>query len=318
MCIRLVAVFFGVLSFTLTAHSDGIDEEARVQFAQGVEFYEAGKYEKAAIAFERAYELKPSYRILYNIGQVENELEHYAAALGAYSRYLKEGGDEVGPDRRAQVEKEIERLRSLVGTLRIESLSEGAVVQIDGVNRGTLPLSAPIVVDMGKHEVRILDGTEELYREVIKIAGGQVMELDVRSGIESERAPVAGEPIGDEAKQEEKPRRVWTWISLGIGGAALASGGIVGGVSVKKRADLSDECVDGSCPPEFNDEIQEGQRLSVAADVLYTVGAVGLAAGVTLFFLEPRIYDNNDKSHEVVLLPTATGRSAGFVLTGRF
>ncbi|MFO8070544.1 MAG: hypothetical protein R6V85_01600, partial [Polyangia bacterium] len=92
------------------ARAEDVKEAARRQFNNGVELYEAGKLEQASVAFERAYELKPTYRIMFNIAQVENDLGHFAAALRAYTRYLAEGGDEIGAERLAQVRSEIERL----------------------------------------------------------------------------------------------------------------------------------------------------------------------------------------------------------------
>lgn len=52
------------------ALADDQEDEARVHYAQGVDLYKDGKFEQASIAFERAYEIAPSYKILWNIGQV--------------------------------------------------------------------------------------------------------------------------------------------------------------------------------------------------------------------------------------------------------
>ena len=123
------------------------DKEARAQFKLGTQLFHEGEYEQAAIAFERANELKPSYKILYNIAQVEAELKHYTRALEAYIRYLEEGGAKVGRTRRAEVEEKMERLRSLVGSIAITSNAEGAIVMVDGVRRGEVPLPGPIPVD---------------------------------------------------------------------------------------------------------------------------------------------------------------------------
>ena len=102
------------------------DDEARAQFDTGVEMFEQGKHEQAAVAFARAYELKPTYRLRYNIGQVENELGHYAKALDAYTLYLAEGAAEIERARQDQVTAEIARLRTLVGMIEIAGAPKGA------------------------------------------------------------------------------------------------------------------------------------------------------------------------------------------------
>src|ERR1043166_1717810 len=50
---------------------------ARQQFAHGVELYRAGAYDAALAAFTRAYELAPTYRILYNLAQVQAQRQDY-------------------------------------------------------------------------------------------------------------------------------------------------------------------------------------------------------------------------------------------------
>lgn len=45
----------------------------------------------------------PSYRILYNIGQVQQQLSQFAKALASLERYLAEGEGKIPDDRRAIV-----------------------------------------------------------------------------------------------------------------------------------------------------------------------------------------------------------------------
>ncbi len=79
-CLIAVVLAMGLCG---TSWADKRNDEARTQFEQGLALYNDYKFEQAAIAFGRAYELKPTYKLLYNLGQVENELSHYAAALEA-------------------------------------------------------------------------------------------------------------------------------------------------------------------------------------------------------------------------------------------
>ena len=62
---------------------------------RGVELYQDEAYRAALIEFERAYEISPDYRLLYNIGGTKLQLQDFLGAARAYERYLTEGGDEV-------------------------------------------------------------------------------------------------------------------------------------------------------------------------------------------------------------------------------
>jgi len=312
----LVAVL--VVTAAATAAADEKAEaEARKQFKQGVQLYEQEKYEAASIAFARAYELKPSYRLLYNIGQVESELEHYAAAFRAYTRYLAEGGKEVDAARRAEVEAELERLTTLVGFIRIAAPVDGAKVKVDNEVVGTTPLAEPLLVDIGKHEVAVQRAGEELLFEVVKVAGGQTVELTVEQRTEpppAQEAPAAAQPAPPPLPEEKAPVRVWTWVAGGVGVAAGVAAAITGGLASAKAKDLESGCDGSACPPERWDDLDAARRLATATDVLIAVAATGVAAGVALFFLEPRLGERPG----AVVAPAATADGVSITMVGRF
>ncbi|MEO8550761.1 MAG: hypothetical protein ABI678_12335, partial [Kofleriaceae bacterium] len=78
-----------------TASADSKLDEAKAHLASGTQLYDENNFRGALVEFQKAYELAPSWRILFNIGQVEMEVQDYAGALRAYTRYLKEGGPDV-------------------------------------------------------------------------------------------------------------------------------------------------------------------------------------------------------------------------------
>ena len=91
--------------------------QARQHFARGVELYRGGAYDAALAAFTRAYELAPTYRILYNLAQVQAQRQDYVQALELFARYLGEGAAAPAeariPDARvAEVEAEMTELRA--------------------------------------------------------------------------------------------------------------------------------------------------------------------------------------------------------------
>ena len=59
-------------------------DQAKAHFKTGTELYDENNFRGALVEFQRAYQLAPSYRVLYNIGQVDMELADYAGALTAY------------------------------------------------------------------------------------------------------------------------------------------------------------------------------------------------------------------------------------------
>lgn len=303
-----VAVSLALLLGPIVTRAD-VEEDARAQFDRGMELYDAGQCEEAAIAFERAYELKPSYKILYNSAQAENECGNYARALEVYRRYLDEGGDEISTERIAQVRTEIERLETLVGALVVNCDEAGAVVMVDGRRVGETPLAGPVTVRLGEREVVVkLDG-REIHREVVRVAGGEQVEIRV--------AAAGGEPEpepGPDGGEQQGPKRVWTWVFLGVGAAAGITGGVIGGVSLKQTDDFIGECGDHSCDTSRESERDDIKRLSLSADILYGVAGAMVLTGVILFFVEP----GDEGEEQVALTPAVQPGGAGVALTGRF
>jgi len=302
-----------IVSAACAAEADDVDKEARAQFERGVELYDEGKFDQAAIAFARAYELKPSYKLLYNIAQTENQLGHYTAALEAYSKYLEEGATKIEKKRLPQVESEIERLKTLVGTVSIAGDEDGAQVFIDSRAVGNTPLPAPVMVDVGEHEILVKHDGAEVHREVVKVAGGD--EVTVRwmmpRPADRPQEGVAGAPASD-----GKRDRLWTWISLGVAGAAGIAGGALGGVALSSKKDIEADCVDGHCPSDMTDDRDRVKNLALAADVMYGVAGAAAVAAVVLFFVEPGLGDEREAT--VAAAPAVGNGSVGLSISGRF
>ena len=90
--------------------------DAEAHFAAGVALYKQGEHVAALAEFRAAYATRPSYRVLYNIAQLEAKTGDAASALSTYRRYVLEGGAEIDVQRRIEVAHEIERLASLVAS----------------------------------------------------------------------------------------------------------------------------------------------------------------------------------------------------------
>ena len=96
-------------------------EAARRHFSEGVQFYNAGDYKLSLIEFRRSHEISNNYRILYNIGQVNQQLGNYTNALIALEEYLLEGGSDIVEDRNVEVSASVALLRTRVAHIHIAS-----------------------------------------------------------------------------------------------------------------------------------------------------------------------------------------------------
>src|SRR5580700_8370341 len=92
---------------------------AKKLFETGLKLYREGSYREALASFRRANDLSPRASIQRNIAQCNRDLKDFGAAYEAYQVLLTRYGATMNaPDKRA-VQRAIEELAMLTGTLRV-------------------------------------------------------------------------------------------------------------------------------------------------------------------------------------------------------
>lgn len=168
---RVIALLI-CLTGSVARAADDTDREARERYESAVKLYEDGAYDAALVELNRASELRPSYKIYYNIGQVRFAMHDYAAAMDAYRQYLAKGGDKISAARREQVQKELNALAQRVAKLSVETDVPGAEVFVDDVSVGTTPLNGPVVINSGIRRVSVRHPDYLPQNRRLSIAGG--------------------------------------------------------------------------------------------------------------------------------------------------
>ncbi|HEX7841345.1 MAG TPA: hypothetical protein VF469_27895 [Kofleriaceae bacterium] len=287
--LTLAIFLFGAVA--RAAHADAKLDEAKQHVEAAAQLYDENNFRGALAELQRAYELAPSYKILFNIGQVEMELQDYAGALRAYSRYLSEGGPDVLAERVNRVRAEIERLRWRIGKIAVQTAA-GAEVLIDDVAIGFAPLPEPVAVNAGHHQVTVHIAGKDPVSRVYDVAGRQEISAVIAND------PVATGPltrdtpgtsnthdVGDPAPPQ---RKLPVYVSWGVTGALGLTAGVLALVAKSANDDLSN--LRGSfavTPAQL-----VAQRDSVRRDALLTdlaVGATLASAGVAAYLTLTRM-----------------------------
>jgi hypothetical protein len=326
-------VFSFVICFTMNefGRADGLEQQAHVAFDEGRTLFEKGNYRAAADAFRRANAIKPSWKILYNIGQSEAAAKRHGLALEAFEKYLAKGGDDVESTRRAEVATEIERLRTIVGTLEIK-VPAGALVMVDGLERGTTPLPGRLRVAAGvEHECVIEKEDVVLVSRTVSVGG---LENLVIVADEERRGSAPGSGVDKQPEQEdssaateeEKGRqsgmiKMMGWLTVGLSGALIVTGAVTGSVALKKDNELPGECTDGDptgCPAnEYSDIVDKRDRLATTSTVMFAVGGAAAVAGVIMLVIGRNGGEKNT-ANELSITPAAGSGFAGVAVNGKF
>lgn len=278
--------------------------EALKRFNRGVELSKEGDARSALIEFRRAYELLPNYRVLYNIGQVHYELQDYVSALRSFEEYLATGGKEIAKKRRAEVEKEVEKLKGRVASATISVDASGAEVSVDDVTLGKAPLPGPVLLNPGKRKVSASASGRVPGSKVIEVAGGDKLTVELK--LEEEKAAEPPPP----PPPPPPPARV-PWVAWGVTGVLAASTAVVGVLALRASSQLSDQRE--SLPvtrAELTDTRDRMRTLSITADILG--GATVVAGAVATYLTLRRPSANAGSSTSLLISPS------GVALGGRF
>jgi len=206
---------------------------AREQFRAGVAAAREERWEEAAEAFQRSYELSPRPLTLLNLAGAYAQTGRLVESVEAYRMFLMERQG-VTARMRADAEAQLEDLEPRVPRVRITVLgiAEGDVVRLDEYELSTASLEQPLPVNPGAHTVAVeRPGQEPL---VVPFTTDEGATEDVLVDARSLAAPTAVPARGsDPIRGEPTPSRPIVedpifWIA--IVGAVVVAGGVVTGV----------------------------------------------------------------------------------------
>jgi hypothetical protein len=292
------------------AQADTKLDEAKAHLQAGTALYDDNDFRGALVEFQRAYELTASYKILFNIAQVEMQLHDYAGALKTYTRYVTEGGPDIAPARLTHVNVEIERLRGRVGFLIIQTAG-GAQVLIDDALVGYAPLPERVAVAAGQHRVTIEIAGREPISRVFDVPGRQSVTATL--AVEGPVVPLVA-PSPPVPPPAAPPSTIPVYVAWSVtGGLAIGAGvfGLIARSNAKELATLrATYQVD---PDQLAAQRAKTVRNAVVTDVL--TGTAMASAGVALYLTLTRMGEPSPSKERAVQLQIAP---AGVAIAGRF
>lgn len=244
-----------VLALSLVCGRAGADQSderarasAREHYAKGTSFFDLGRYDDAVAEYALAYEAKNEPSLLYNIGQAHRLANRPALALRFYKMYLTRLPDAPNRD---EVESKIAALERVVAQQKTSPTpprepsvahartapTTPAVTTTPPV--ATTPLAAPTTPmsttppsDVAS-SARIGRG-KRVAGVIIAAAGLAIVGGGVASGVlaknasdEISAANRNHQPYDAATYNTGKTEQILEGVLLGVGGAALVTGGVL-------------------------------------------------------------------------------------------
>jgi hypothetical protein len=314
---RICVVLLAVLAWSSRVSAAESDADDLIR--QGVELRRKGDDAAALEKFEAAYQLSATARARAQIGLAEQALGRWAAAYEHLTDALADKADRWIEGHRSALSAALDEVEHHVGRLQILGGSQGAEVRLDGVPKGTLPLSHPIVVPAGTVTIQLAaPGFETTQRSVMVRPRALVRESfealtpsaempAARFGAEAEgNTPVgrsgavpsatATPAVGGGAQSsrgEPEPslragRHALKWIAWGAGAVGLGVGifGLVRQRSAGADFDGSGCRIDASgqltTTPTATRSLDDCRALQDRVDSGFTIEVIGLTSAAAL------------------------------------
>jgi hypothetical protein len=261
-------------------------EQARKHFNQGLKLYKDGDFDPALIQFERAYAVKPNFKVLYNIAQCYFELHQYVEARDTLSRYLKDGAGAIDAERQSAVESDLSELQRRIAHVAVNVNVAGATVYVDGKKAGITPLTSPIDVNEGQRTISVETTDRGSKQRIVRVAGGEEQTVN----LEFVAPAAASSGIVSKPRTDSSPRQASGGLGAGFwvtGSAALVLGagaGVTGYFALKARDDHDQDLARfGVTQSELDDSRKQAKTFALTTDIL--TGAAIVCAGVATVLL---------------------------------
>jgi hypothetical protein len=298
---------------TVAAGEDADAAEAATRFQRAVDMYREGGYEGALAEFRKAYQISPSYRVLYNIAQAQYALHDFVGAYKSLVQYLNEGGAEIPTERRLQVDEMFAKLGDRIARIQIITNVDGADIRIDDVSVGTSPLPAAVPVNVGTRKVSAFKaGSPEMFR-VVTVAGKENMKIEL--DIDEPTRPVAStssrrsSPVTVTAEAPSEPSRIPLILSASVAATCAVATGVFGYLALDAQRKFKDQVNRfPNSRTEIEDARTQSKRYGYLTDGFAAATMVSGGIAVYLALTHPWSKPKTAKrAREIVFAPTLGG-----------
>jgi len=271
--------------------------DAKKHFQRAVVLYEEQDFRAALAEFQRAYEIAPNYKVLYDIAQAHYQLQAYSKAIDTFERYLKAGDREIARARRVEVEETLSKLRTRVATLSVSVNVTTADIAVDNEIVGSQTSAVSLKLNAGQHRVAVTAKGHLPVTRSLNLVGEDRVDLRLELEPESEvprgvpassltaTPPDANVALGPARSPSSPSAPSRTAVYVGLGTTSILAAGAAGlGIASLVAKGTYDRALRSTTdsPERIDDARQVVRTTSVLCDAL-TIAAV--ASGITTVVL---------------------------------
>lgn len=321
---------------------DGISEEAKLYFKNGVELIQGQppNYQDAYYQFKLAWEKSKSWKVLSNWGLCALKLERDGEAIWAYTEYLKQ--KDVDPDERKELERDLLLLNGNAASVTLSS--DVAQLEVVDARAGSSVPPQSYRLEGGKLALRLRAGSHAItassqgktLRWEVTLSPGRTDEHRFEFGAAQagaapsaaaapapiQVAPANQSPVKDQPEPGGGTVRTVGFVVAGAGLLALGGGAFLGVSAKSKESEVKDACqtldVGLRCPASKQSEYETAQSNAKLANVLLIGGGVVAAGGLVMILVGGPSKTQGASSARLSMSPVLGPRIGGLFAQGTF
>jgi len=311
------------------AAADAALGEAKLHFENGLSLLQQSppNYQDAHQQFLLAYEKSGKrWSILGNLALCAMNLERDGEALAHYEAYLSQAKDDITPDERAAIEREMLLIKGNMATATLSSAEPGTRVSVRREG-SSAPAQVYRLADgptklglrAGQLEITASAGDKTETWQVVLSAGDAKSFTFTFAPKVAAAAPALAAPAAapSEPEPSSSPVRTAGFITGGVGIAALIGGLITGVMTSQMEKDARAQCVNSICPEAAEDDFKAASDLATVTNVLLIGGGVLTATGITLVLVGGKS-GSRESARQLRLTPHVSPVFAGLSAHGTF
>jgi hypothetical protein len=197
---------------------------ARTLFEEGVTLADRGDWVSAADRFSRAYSLKPTPGIAFNLAKAQQETGHFLHAQELLRTVIRD--PTADPELKQESQTLLRSLEARSARLRIVTKAKPRAdteIEVDGASwpRAAWGYASPI--DPGKHTVVCKEDGAEVARADVELREGETRDLTLSGDAADERNDSANGSGAGHGKPLYKNWMVWTAVGAVVAGGVITT-----------------------------------------------------------------------------------------------
>lgn len=291
MICRVAIVSLIFLSGMSQAEAQEVEEPDQEDHQAGRQHFEHGlrhvgneEWEAALSEFEASLQSSVTQVASFNRALCIMSLNRHTEALQAFDEFLETFGNDVSEERRNLINELTAEIRAGLSEITIVVNLPGASIFVDDEEIGVSPLSEPLLLEAGSHQVEArLDGYPTAQVSLSTISGSPtevVLEFEERGATEEPTVEVALQEHVVEEPQVQRsrlnPAGFWSMVGLTAVGAVgvVALGAVTISMDAEYRENINRTAA----------ERDSGNSMVIATDITLGISIATAIAALVLFF----------------------------------